>query len=209
VLTVLELYVVGAAQARDEVIGAHLAGDLVVAGQRVEVLGVLDQEVGHGRVVAGVLAVEPGAVRELALQRLAEQRVEGLVLAAAHVDAADGEGDHILQALQVVAGPASLLQEPRRERPQVADPLHGRPRLEYFDGQGDVRDGKALQKVDRQLLRHVGQHAFLFIECLLISANQPTTFWYLQTSQYNFLLRWQLSEILLDELTCEVERRGR
>lgn len=90
----------GAAEAGDEGVATHFADELVVAGHGEGVVGAFDEVVGDGRVVGGVLAEVAGAVGEAALVGLAEQRVEGLVLSCADVEAGELGSNHEFESLE-------------------------------------------------------------------------------------------------------------
>ncbi len=61
------------------------------------------EEVGHRWVMRGMLAVYLGPILELALQGFPEDGIEGFVLGCGEVDPAQGEGDHQLEPLQLIA----------------------------------------------------------------------------------------------------------
>lgn len=116
-LSVLEFQFVGTPKARDEMVAAHLSRNLIISGQSVVVVGSFHEEVRDWRVVARVLTEKFGPVVEFALQGLSKQGIEGLVLAATHVNTTYCESDYELQSLQVVIGLCGLGQILGGKRP--------------------------------------------------------------------------------------------
>ena len=104
-------------------VGTHLPTDFVVPRHLVGVIWTLNEEVGYGWVVAGVLAEVLGAIAEFALECFSEERVEGLILTTACVDTAHGKSDHLLQPLQMVFSLARSSQVLGTKGPQVNHPL--------------------------------------------------------------------------------------
>ena len=124
VLTVGEPDVVGASEAALEGVGAHGGCELVEAPVLVGLVLGVHVEVGDGRVVRGVLAEDLGAVAELSLESLAEDGVEGFVLAGADVYTAKGKGNHELHSLKVIVSLCCLVEILRSERPNINNPLY-------------------------------------------------------------------------------------
>lgn len=67
-----------------------------------------------------------------------------------------------------------------------------------------MRDGEALQKVNRQLLGNVSKHAFLLVERRLVSANESTILGNFEAAQDFWLLAREAAEELGDLLLSEV-----
>lgn len=57
----------GAPEARDKRVAAHFANEFVVASHGKSVVDVLNEEVGNGRVVRGMLAVVTSAITKTSL----------------------------------------------------------------------------------------------------------------------------------------------
>ena len=81
-----------------------------------------------------MLTVESRAICKGTLVRFTEERVEGLVLSAANVDARESKGDHPLQSLNWVGCFGRQTEEVGGLGPKVNDALDAGPGLKDFDG---------------------------------------------------------------------------
>ena len=146
--------------------------ELVESRHGVELLRVLNEEVGDWWVVRGVLRVQPCPIWVHCLECFSKQRVEGLDHVNGAVESCDSKRDHVLHPLNRILRSPRLLQEDRSEAVPVAHPLNEGSRLKYAHWQGNADHALAREYTGRGLLDHILHYALLLLQGFFIGALQ-------------------------------------